>query len=387
MRKKIGLCCEYKHHNYGSMLQAWATVLQLEKLGCDYEIINYTRKLTPDLFFRSLGRIPEEICVLLKRGYRSRRIRRYPDIERSIRIRNQYFERFYKKRFTKVSEAYDTFGQLQKAAINYSAVLVGSDQLWVPRGYTTGFFNLLFVPDYIPKIAYATSFGVSEIPKSKRKIAKRFLNRIEYIGVRELQAAKIIKELTGREVPTVVDPTLLFSREEWKKIIPEQSVTHLQKRKYIFCYFLGDNPEYRKQVQMLARKTKYEIVFLPHLDEFIKTDIDFGDQQLFDVGPEEFVNLIRNAEYVCTDSFHGSVFSIINHKRFITFSRFKNGDKNSRNSRIESLLSQTGLEDRLFQGDILGQITKPVDYTGVEKKLQEMRNKSLKYLVEALQGK
>ena len=102
--------------------------------------------------------------------------------------------------------------------------MVGSDQLWVPKGYSTGFFNLLFVPENVPKLAYATSFGVSEIPKNKRKAAKYFLNRMDYISVRELRASEMIKELTGREVPTVVDPTILFTGEEWKEIITEKKV-------------------------------------------------------------------------------------------------------------------------------------------------------------------
>lgn len=125
-------------------------------------------------------------------------------------------------------------------------------------------------------------------------------------------------------------------------------------------------------------------MFIPHLDEFISSDMGFGDEQLFEIDPEGFVNLIRKAEFICTDSFHGSVFSILNHKRFITFERFKNDDKNSRNSRIISLLSQTGLTDRRFQGDILSQMFKPIDYNLVEEKIEEMRKKSLEYLSDAL---
>lgn len=382
--KKIGVCCEYKHRNYGSMLQALATVLQLEKLGYDYEIINYTRKLTPDLLIRSLARIPEEIHILLRRYIQLQKRKKHPEVEHAIHLRDQLFKEFSTRHFTKISEPFDTFSQLQSAAASYSAVMVGSDQLWVPRGYSTGFFNLLFVPENIPKIAYATSFGVSEIPESKRKIAKRFLERIDYIGVREIRASEIVKELTGRDVPTVVDPTLLLSGEEWEKIIPVSQVKGMTEEKYIFCYFLGNNPEQRREAEKLSRETGYRIVFIPHLDEFISSDMGFGDEQLFEIDPEGFVNLIRKAEFICTDSFHGSVFSILNHKRFITFERFKNDDKNSRNSRIISLLSQTGLTDRRFQGDILSQMFKPIDYNLVEEKIEEMRKKSLEYLSDAL---
>lgn len=384
MKRKIGVCCEYQHRNYGSMLQALATVMQLENLGCDYELIRYTRKLTPDLLARSLSRIPSEISLLVRRHLQAQRIKKYPEIQNGIRLRNARFERFSRNYFLNVSRPYDTFFQLQKAARQYRAVLVGSDQLWTPRGYSTRFFNLLFVPDDIPKIAYATSFGVSQIPNSKKKIAKKFLNRIEYIGVRETRAAEIIKELTGRDVPTVLDPTLLFSAQDWLNIIPLRQIPSLAGKKYIFCYFLGRNPQQRREAEKLRAETGCEIVFIPHLDEFIPEDIGFGDVQLFDIGPEEFVNLIRNAEYVCTDSFHGSVFSILYHKSFITFNRFKEHDKNSRNSRIDTLLAQTELENRRFDDRLLEQIVQPIDTVRVDQRLQEMKSYSLSYLADAI---
>ena len=94
----------------------------------------------------------------------------------------------------------------------------------------------------------------------------------------------MIKELTGREVPTVVDPTILFTGEEWKQIIEIKKV--IEDEKYIFCYFLGNNPEQRLEVEKLSKKTGYKVVFIPHLDEFIESDIKFADQQLYNVGPE-----------------------------------------------------------------------------------------------------
>ena len=194
----------------------------------------------------------------------------------------------------------------------------------------------------------------------------------------------MIKELTGREVPTVVDPTILFTGEEWKEIITEKKV--VENEKYIFCYFLGNNPEQRLEVEKLKKATGYKIVFIPHLDEFIESDIKFGDKQLYNVGPEEFVNLIRNAEYVCTDSFHGSVFSILNHKKFVTFNRFKTTDRNSRNSRIDSLLQQTNLSERRYDGNLVEQIVKDIDYDKVESRLTKMREKSEDYLEMALKS-
>lgn len=384
--KKIGVCACYNTKNYGSMLQSLATGKMLEKLGYPYEFIRYTRKPTVGLILKSLDRIPEIVKRKRLNAERQRALSKYPDVASGIKRRNACFDSFMNQTFTNMSPAYDTFEQLTQAARGYDAVMVGSDQLWRPEGYSTGFYNLMFVPNEIPKIAYATSFGVSQIPERKKKIAKTFLNRIDHISVRELRASEMIKELIGRDVPTVVDPTLLFTGEEWKKIIPPKTIVD---DKYIFCYLLGDNPQHRMWVKELGQQTEYKIVTIPHLDEFVESDIAFGDYRFYDVGPAEFVNLIRNAEYVCTDSFHGTVFSILNHKQFVTFNRYADGSRNSRNSRIESLLSQTGLEKRRMirkEQNIVNLVLAELDYEGVDAKLNQMRSRSVDYLRGALES-
>lgn len=384
--KKIGVCACYNTKNYGSMLQALATGKKLQDLGYEYEFIRYTKRPTLGLILRSLGRIPEIATSKIEHLKRDQKLKQYPEIAAAIKKRSRCFDAFMNRNFTLLSPKYATYKKINEAAYNYAAVMVGSDQLWRPEGYSTGFYNLMFVPDEVPKIAYATSFGVSQIPERKKKIAKTFLNRIEHISVRELRAAEMVKELTGRDVPTVVDPTLLFNGEEWRKVIQSQN---LIKDNYIFCYLLGSNPQHRKWVEELKKQTGYKIVTIPHLDEFVESDVGFGDYQLYDVGPAEFINLIRNAEYVCTDSFHGTVFSILNHKKFVTFNRFSDGSRNSRNSRIESLLSQTGLEKRRMtrkEQSIVDLASAEIDYECVDTKLNQMRNRSVDYLRSALES-
>ena len=384
--KKIGVCACYNTKNYGSMLQSLATGKVLEKLGYSYEFIRYTRKPTIELILKSLDRIPEIINGKILNEKQQKALSQYPDIVKGIKRRNSCFDSFMNQTFTKLSPQYNTYRELENASLNYSAILVGSDQLWRPEGYSTGFYNLMFVPDEIPKIAYATSFGVSKIPENKKKIARSFLSRIDYISVRELRASEMVKELIGRNVPTVVDPTLLFTGEEWEKIVSKKKII---KEKYIFCYLLGNNLQHRKWAEELKRETGYKIVTIPHLDEFVECDVTFGDYSLYDVDPANFVNLIRNAEYVCTDSFHGSVFSILNHKQFVTFNRFEEGSKNSRNSRIESLFSQTALNNRRVTSssvEICRAMDEKIEYDLVEKKLSKMRDKSVSFLQEALKN-
>lgn len=385
--KKIGLAVCYDTKNYGSQLQVLATVKKIQELGYDTEIIRYKKSLTPTFVLQTIPRLFDVsfIKAKLRVKFKQKEIKKYPEIEKNISIRNKRFRGFAKKYFTNLSEVYNGWENLVKqSAKNYDLFLCGSDQLWLPNNLGSHFYTLEFAPENKRKIAYATSFGVSQIPISKKMMTKKFLNRIEYIGVRETRAAEIIKELTGRDVPTVLDPTLLFSAQDWLNIIPLRQIPSLAGKKYIFCYFLGRNPQQRREAEKLRAETGCEIVFIPHLDEFIPEDIEFGDVQLFDIGPEEFVNLIRNAEYVCTDSFHGSVFSILYHKSFITFNRFKEHDKNSRNSRIDTLLAQTELENRRFDGRLLEQIVQPIDTVRVDQRLQEMKNYSLSYLADAI---
>ena len=178
-----------------------------------------------------------------------------------------------------------------------------------------------------------------------------------------------------------MDPTLLLTPEDWKKIIPFHRVV---EEKYIFCYFLGDNSEHRKAAKELQRATNLKIVALPLLDNFVLDDLEFADICLFDAASDDFVNLIRGAEYVLTDSFHGSVFSILNEKLFCTFNRFNNGT-GSRNSRIDSLCQQLNLESRRYDGDIF-KVQTQIDYNKVNHLREERRKESLQYLTTALKG-
>ena len=167
-----------------------------------------------------------------------------------------------------------------------------------------------------------------------------------------------------------------------------QPKERLIQDKYIFCYFLGKTVEYRKFAERLKEKTGYKIVSLNHLDEYVKYSDKFADEAPFDIGPSEFLNLIRNAEFVCTDSFHGTVFSLINHKKFFVFRRYKKHSKVSTNSRLNSLLKIVDLIDRMLEGEesVEDLVEKEIDYEVVDQKLEEFREESKAFLRGALDG-
>lgn len=369
------------------MLQSFATSYVIENMGYDCEYIVYRKKKDPAFYLKALPRLldrtllNDKLQVLQKKTA----LMLHPEAKKNNDVRYRAFERFQKKYYRSFSKELYGYDELCKGAKEYDTVLVGSDQLWLPGGLATNFYNLMFVPDGIRKISYATSFGVSSIPKRQYKKTKEYLDRIEYISVRERTGAKIVKEVSGRDAVIVADPTLLLDRSQWESVIPDRRPVD---EPYVFCYFLGKNEKHRDAAEEFAKKTGLKIVSTPFLDSYVKRDEHFGDQQLFDVGPDDFVNLIRNAEYILTDSFHGSVFSIINHKKFVTFNRFDDGSSNSRNSRIDNLCELLGIKDRRYDAgaDIAQTAKAPVDYESVDEKLASLRAESLLFLKNALEG-
>ena len=380
--RKIGLTACYDTKNFGSQLQVLATIKELELLGFKTEIIRYRKKITPMFVKQTIPRLFNISFVKskLKRNERDKKASLYPDIADKIRVRNQRFDSFVKKYFTNLSPVFAGWENLVKSSANrYDLFMCGSDQLWLPNNLGSHFYTLEFAPDDKPKISYATSFGVSDIPSFQRRNTARYLNRFSWLSTREIAGAKIIRKLTRKKAEIVCDPTMLFDGSEWLTMIPDESIIDTP---YIFCYFLGKNAEHRRLANELRNKTGLKIVTIPFLDDFVDLDIQFGDCQLFDVDAQDFVNLIRHAQYILTDSFHGSVFSILYQKKFLTFDRFSN-DHNSRNSRIESLCRVLQLDDRrCLDGDVL-KIREEIDYSIAMKKLSSLRKKSEHFIIQS----
>ena len=380
----IGVCIKYFHENYGGMLQAFATIKMLESREMEYELIRYKKNLTLRKKIKSIPRLLN--TVLLKDKYeaflKKKGMMKHPEFAENNAIRMKAFDEFKKNKFIKLSTEYVGYKELCKGAKKYSAVISGSDQLWSPAGLPTNFYNLMFVPDEVRKISYASSFGVSQIPWYQTKRTANYLKRLDYISMRENRGSQIVKELIGKEVPVILDPVFNFDKEQWKELIP---VKNEISEEYIFAYFLGNTVEYRKKVEAAANKLGYKIVVLRHLDQYIPEDETFGDIALYDVGPERFINLFRGAAYVCTDSFHGSCFSIINNKKFIVFNRYAAGSKNSKNSRIDTLCNNLGLQERRYNSNktLEEQLNENIDYELVTDKIRKLKQDTDKYLDEA----
>jgi len=383
----IGICIKYFHENYGGMLQAFATIKMLEERGIEYELIQYEKEKTIARLLASLPRLLNG--VLLNDKYeaflKKMGTKMHPAFANENLKRMNAFDSFRSTYFTRLSPVFRGFSKLCDGTKRYNAVVTGSDQLWSPAGLPTNYYNLMFVPDSIKKISYASSFGVKNIPWYQKKRTAAFLERIDHISMRENRGAEIVYELTGKEVPVVLDPVFNFDCQGWNNLIPFHKEIN---EPYIFAYFLGNNPAHRDVVNKAAKKLGIKIVALRHLDQYVSADEKFGDYAPYDVGPDRFLNLLRGAEYVCTDSFHGSCFSIINEKKFIVFNRYSDQSKHSKNTRIDSLCTNLGLNQRRYSNNraLEEQLTDSISYHEVYQKLESIKKISDEYLEEALGG-
>ena len=379
----IGVCIRYFHENYGGMLQAFATIKLLEKNGYDYEIIRYNKKKDLKFVLKSLPRVFNRILINDKKEAFQKKLsfKKHPEFAEKDKIRMAAFNRFREREFQKLSKINNGYAALKENALKYDVVLTGSDQLWSPAGLPTNFYNLMFAPDNVKKVSYASSFGVKYIPWYQKNRTAEFLKRLDCISMRENAGKEIVKDLTDKDVPVVLDPVFLFNEKEWKELIPEKE---MYKEDYIFAYFLGKNEEHRDAVKELAKKTGLKIVTLKHLDQFVEYDEKFGDYAPYDVEPSDFLNLLRGAKYVCTDSYHGAVFSIINKKRFVIFNRYADNAKHSKNSRIDTLCANMQIYNCRYDGDINNIINQKIDYEKVDKIYNGLRKKSEEYLNNAL---
>ena len=384
--KKIGCVIAYRknHTNYGTSLVGYALLQKVQQLGFQVEVINYIKHLS---ILQKINYVINafrcgEMKNIISRLMRNRTKKKYPQYAHGIAVRTRAVENYKLKKICPLFRDYFGFKALQEGSKNYDAVLVGSDQVWMPLSLPNKYFNLLFVDDSVRKVAYGSSFGVSIIPKFQRKATGVFLNRFYRIGVREQKGKEIVDGLSNQTAQVVADPTMLLNADEWRKEIFLESECATEP--YIFCYFLGSNKKARQAANELKAKTGYKIITLRHMDEYVPDDESFGDEAPYDVDPNGFLRLIHNAEYVCTDSFHCSAFSIQFHKRFMTFYRFAQNKSTGRNSRIDSLFNILGIDRKhIYQGKI-DDINAEIKWNDVDERLKELRNNSISFLRESL---
>ncbi len=383
---KIGLVCNFYIYNYGSVLQSYALQQFVCNTGRDIEVINYhdvaNRSKKVEILLKLKLKDVFNINKIVSKFNIKREIKQDEAYNLIVSKRKKSYDEFVEKHFF-LSKKCDSISEVQELCKEYHTILLSSDQLWGPADLIRDYHTLRQFPKGKKRVAYATSFGVANLPAFLNTVVEDFIPQIECVSVREKSGQNIIKKICGRDVPVVVDPTMLLSKEQWETVFSKNRII---KDRYIFCYFLGENKKHIQAVKEFSDEKKMKIVSILHPENYNIKEYRFADIYPDGVGPAEFLNLIYNAEYVVSDSFHASVFSVIFNKKFMVFDRYNSASGESRNTRIENLLNMLQLSNRHFtyQDKLSALMDIEINWELVTRRLELSRNCSIEYLENSL---
>lgn len=390
MKKIFGIVSlYYNSKNYGGLLQSYAMVKAVEKLG--YEAQQVCLQLNTSIKDAAFELYAQDgkgmsLLVFAIRKFREKFFARFKrrNISDLLKVRYNKFKQF--ECSIPHSENVYNKGNVKEACEIYDGFICGSDQIW-NVGYTKLYvYALEFVDHKKKKISYAASAGGNDKSTRFLEQIRSDAEEIDFISVREKSAIELFDGETKNRIEVVLDPTLLVTAEEWMTVAAQSIV----KKPYVFCYLLGLDKEVRNTVKIISKMKGLELVTLPYvLGKYTSCDEEFGDTQLFDVGPREFLTLIKNAELVLTDSFHACAFSLQFEKEFFVFERRSVGTEKSMHNRIADFLDLFGLTDRLISEKNAKEVidnSKNIDFSFPKKVLNVERKKSLDFLHRALSG-
>lgn len=356
-------------NNYGNRLQNYAVQELLKEYG-DVYTITYEKKLLTKSNISKLSKIN---LVYIKKALDSRLLNVYHlsnrnmfffkrimyymkhknDIKKGLSSRDIAFKTFdsnyisYEKNILHLSD-----DDNQPWIKSYDTWVCGSDQIWNPNYPTATRNAFLQFAQKERRISLSASFGISNI-KNIPKDYRKWLKEITYCSVREEEAAKIINDLIGREVNVFLDPTMILPKSKWIEM--SEKVKNDLPEKFALSYFLGVKE--REYVKFIDNDIK--------LYKLNRVDILNGEYPNYlDFAPDQFIDAIRKAEIIYTDSFHGAVFSIIFHKPFIVFERSEEGQ--SMNSRLHTLLKKFNLENRIYRGSNTDELRERIDFSYID---------------------
>jgi len=352
---KIAILTINDNSNYGNRLQNYAVQECLKKFNNLVETISNIK-----------GRYGKKIIIYKIKDI----VKKLPFINKKYTRYNNFmkFNKYinYSKYHIDENHIPNDLGK------KYECFFSGSDQVWNPNFNRMSDIDFLVFAPKNKRNSFSASFGIDKIPDRLKEYYKNNLLQMNKISVREDRGKEIIRELTGRnDIEVLIDPTMLLDAEEWDKVSikPEQIK---EGEKYILNYFLGELSESRKnEIEKIAKENSCKIINI----------MDKNDS-FYVSGPSEFLYLEKNAFLICTDSFHSSVFAILYNRPFIVFDREQEGLQ-SMNSRIDTLIDKFNLKNRRFTGSITNENLEH-DYTEAYKILEKEREKSLKFLREAL---
>ena len=366
---KVNIITIHFGTNHGSVLQAYALSHYLQGIGYDAKIIDYVPeryKIWNNLLLRKKGKYPLPVIMAY-----------YPfAVLKNYRVR-KLFDNFLKHNLN-LTKRYSTKEELKNSPPVADIYVTGSDQVWNNdyNGDNEYSYFLDFIPENSKKVAYAASFGKENMPEEQLQKISHLLQDFGAISVREADAKRILETIDIRATH-VTDPVFLFSREEWREFASKKKT----EKSYILVYVMdGLYTELLDYAQKLKEHTGKKI----YVVSFRKIDDPRIDKCFYLASPKDFVALIDNADAVVTNSFHGTAFSVIFQKNFITIGKEKY------NSRMQSLLDKLGLNSHFIPTGAnyeIGDIQKALEQTDteqVEKILREWIEESKMYIQSAM---
>lgn len=362
-------------YNYGASLQAFALMSFLWSKGHEVEIIDYLPhnkrrryeyfKLAPTGILRKIADfLPflEPLLALWQNRY-----------ELLSRKRKYNFDQFKKESLVCTSRKYESFEELNTYKPEADMFVAGSDQIWnvyYDNGLDPSFY-CAFEPDSNKRMSYAASFGANTIPEDSEPFVKEMLSKMKAISVRESSGVKIVEHL-GLNAQHVLDPVFLLETEEWQSMCRKKC-----GEGYVLVYdFLHNDPNVETLAKLLAKKYNKKIV---SINDF--RPLGYADVNVNDAGPIEFLEYIKDADFVISTSFHATAFSVIFSRPFYTLPLVGHGNS----SRMVDFLNMLGLEDRFVTGMEQFQEAKNIDYAVVHETINQKRLSSINWLLSQLQ--
>lgn len=359
--KKIGILTFHGTQNYGGVLQAYALQKYIKNVfSQNTKIIDFVVKEAP--IFAKVRNWKDFILNGIILRY-------YPALKRKQKKFN-----IFRRQYMNLTGRYSSYHELQENPPDFDIFISGSDQVFCPTGKFVDVYFLEFLKNTdTKKIAYAPSFGLSYIPDDKKKRIAHLIKKFDSLSARELSGSEMIFDLTNKKAETVLDPVLLLNKKEWEEI---QISPRKIAKPFILCYALVGQRQQMKIADKLKGLTGLPIVLLTH-SVYPKINADIV---VHDAGPQEFIWLFSQSDFVVTDSFHGTAFSILFEKPFFIHIAFP-----EKSNRILSLLKILSINDRIVRnGDEINKEMLMVDFEKIRENLENRKLISKEYLKEAL---
>lgn len=360
----IGIVTFHRAINYGAILQVFALSKVIGRLGGNAIIIDYISQCVAS---RNKRMRPSLNPVSLYRYFK---------YAKTVNTQHKYFEQFLEH--MSLSAPVSAYVELNELSRTFDAMICGSDQVWNTDITDLDFHYFLdFVPDSIKKIAYAASFGNTQIPDNTHKTIKKYLSRFYSISVREEAGADLVMQLIGKRPQVVLDPTLLLSVDEWRELKSEEELP----QRYILVYSVGEIERLFPTAIEISDKTRLPLVVFSHRKFSTLKNVFY----IKSASPSGFIDAFDKADYIITNSFHGTAFSIIFRKKFLIIPRTVDSSKGlGINSRIVTLLEKTNLNGQIFtKGDALT-VLDTINYIGAEEKIKAHKQDSIEFIRKSI---